>query len=133
MTISNQIKQTVTERRDLVFLRREFNIFGRPRSVNRALSQLIVDGVLIRLGVGIYAKTKRSVLTGNIIPAQPLEVLGPQALEKLGIKAAPSRLTVRYNSGQSTQVPVGLMVNVGQQRVSRKIGFNDNYLSYERG
>lgn len=133
MTIANQIKKTVTGRGELVFIRREFNKFGRPRSVNWALSQLIVDGVLIRLGVGIYAKTKRSVLTGNIIPAQPLEVLGPQALEKLGIKVGTSRLTVRYNSGQSTQVPVGLVVNVGQQRVSRKIGFNDNYLSFEHG
>jgi len=69
----------------------------------------------------------------NVIPLQPLEVLAPQALEKLGVVVAPSRLTARYNAGLITQVPVGLVVNVGRQRVRRKIGFNDNYLRYERG
>jgi hypothetical protein len=61
-----------------------------------------------------------------------LEVLGPQALSKLGVRLKESVQTANYNSGRSTQVPTGLVINIGKQRISRKIGFNGKFLQYER-
>ena len=87
---------------------------------------------MVRLGAGIYAKAKPSVISGKPIPVQPLEILGPQALTKLGIRPSQSLQTVEYNAGRTTQVPTGIVVNVGKQRVSRKIGFNGKFLQYER-
>jgi len=86
---------------------------------------------VVRLGVGIYAKAKPSVISGKPIPIQPLEVLGPQALSKLGVRLKESLQTAEYNSGRSTQVPTGIVVNIGKQRISRKIGFNGKFLQYE--
>jgi hypothetical protein len=113
MTIANQTIRSLLSRRDLFFLGRDLNVFAHPRVVNGALSKLIVEGVFVRLGVGSYAINRRSVLAGNSIPSQPLEVLGPQTLEKLSVKVGPSRLIDRYNSGQLTQGPGELVVNVG--------------------
>jgi hypothetical protein len=86
---------------------------------------------LVRLGVGIYAKAKPSVISGKPIPVQPLEVLGPLALAKLGVRVYESFQTAEYNAGRSTQVPTGIVVNIGKQRISRKIGFNGKLMAYE--
>ena len=80
----------------------------------------------------IYAKAKPSVISGKPIPVQPLEVLSPQALTKLGVRPDQSIQTEAYNSGRTAQVPTGVVVNIGKQRISRKIGFNGKFLQYER-
>lgn len=132
MNITDRIRRSVRGRTDLVFRPADFLAFGSEASVKRALKELTSIGILVRLGVGIYAKAKPSVISGNPIPAQPLEILGPQALAKLGIRARQSLQTAEYNAGHTTQVPTGIVVNVGKQRISRKIGFNGKFLQYER-
>jgi hypothetical protein len=132
MNITDRIKRSVRGRTDLVFRPADFLAFGSEASVKRALKELTSIGVLVRLGVGIYAKAKPSVISGKPIPIQPLEVLGPQALAKLGVRLKESFQTAEYNSGRSTQIPTGIVVNIGKQRISRKIGFNGKFLQYER-
>jgi hypothetical protein len=131
MNITGRIKKSIQCRTELVFLPNEFLSFGSEASVKRALKELTTQGVLVRLGFGVYAKAKLSVISGQPIPAKPLEVLAPQALTKLGIKVKESTQTAQYNSGRSTQVPTGVVVNIGRQRVTRKIGFNGTILQYE--
>lgn len=101
-------------------------------SLSAALRALIVQGLLVRIGMGVYAKAKPSVLSGKPIPVEPLEVLAPIALRKLGVRVRAARSTRDYNSGRTNQVPVGAVVNVGRQRVTRRIGFNGKFVDYER-
>lgn len=131
MNITERIRRSIRNRSDLVFRPSDFLPFGSEASVKRALKDLTNLGVLVRLGMGIYAKAKPSVISGKPIPIQPLEVLGPQALNKLGVRLKESIQTANYNSGRSTQIPTGLVINIGKQRVSRKIGFNGKFLQYE--
>jgi hypothetical protein len=132
MKITDRIRRSVRGRTDLVFRPADFLAFGSEASLKRALKELTSAGVLVRLGVGIYAKAKPSVISGKSIPVQPLEVLGPQVLIKLGVYPRQSLQTAEYNAGRTTQVPTGIIVNVGKQRISRKIGFNGKFLQYER-
>lgn len=132
MDITARIKRSVANRSDDVFLREEFDRFGSQAQVGRALLQMQREGAMVRLGKGIYAKAKPSVLSGKPIPAQPLEVLAPLALEKLGIRVGPSRLVRAYNEGRSTQIPAGVVFDIAKQRVTRKIGFNGKFVQYER-
>jgi hypothetical protein len=131
MNITDRIRRSIKNRADLVFRPADFLPFGSEASVKRALKDLTDLGVLVRLGVGIYAKAKTSVISGKPIPIQPLEVLGPQALNKFGVRLKESNQTADYNSGRSTQLPTGLVINIGKQRISRKIGFNGKFLKYE--
>ena len=131
MNITNRIRRSIRSRSDLVFRPTDFQPFGSEASVKRALKELTDIGLLVRLGVGIYAKAKPSVISGKPIPIQPLEVLGPQALIKLGVRLKESFQTAEYNAGRSTQVPTGIVVNIGKQRNSRKIGFNGKFIKYE--
>jgi len=132
VNIIERIKRSVVNRDDGVFLRGEFERFGSPAQVGRALTQLTREGALVRLGVGVYAKAKPSVLTGKPIPARPLEVLAPEVLKKLGITVMPSRLTQDYNAGRSTQLPSGIVLNTGKRRIARKLSFNGKAVQYER-
>ena len=131
MNIIGRIKRSIANRDDEVFLRVEFERFGSPAQVGRALTQLTNEGSLVRLGVGVYAKAKPSVLTGKPIPARPLEVLAPEVLKKLGIAVMPSRLTQDYNAGRSTQLPSGIVLNTGKRRIARKLSFNGKAVQYE--
>ena len=131
MNITNRIRRSIRSRSDLVFRPTDFQPFGSEASVKRALKELTDIGLLVRLGVGIYAKAKPSVISGKPIPIQPLEVLGPQALTKLGVRLKESFQTAEYNAGRSTQVPTGIVVNIGKQRISRKIGFDGKFIKYE--
>jgi hypothetical protein len=130
-TVASRLKRTVDESRDDVFLRAEFACLGSATQVGRALRSLIADGVLVRLGFGVYAKAKRSILSGAPIPIRPVDVLAPIALQKLGIVVAPSQATQGYNSGSTTQLPAGIVLNTGQRRVSRKLGFGSQVVFYE--
>ena len=132
MNITERIKRSVSNKADVVFLRSDFSAFGGGTQVNRALAELQSRGALVKLGVGVYAKAKPSVLSGRPIPLEPLEVLAPKALKKLGVKVEASRQTKAYNSGKTTQVPVGVVLNTGRRRIGRKLGFNGNVVQYER-
>jgi len=132
MNIADRIRRSVSNRDTDVFLRADFEAFGSTSQVSRALAKLQDKGVLVKLGVGVYAKAKPSVLSGKPIPIKPLEVLVPEVLKKLGVQVAESRQTREYNAGASTQVPTGVVFSIGKQRLQRKLGFNGKLVRYER-
>lgn len=132
MYIVDRLQRSLANRNADVFLRAEFDAFGSTAQVGRALAELQNRGVLVKLGVGVYARAKPSVLTGKPIPAKPLEVLAPEVLKKFGVQAGESRQTREYNAGASTQVPAGIVFNTGKRRIQRKLGFNGKLVQYER-
>lgn len=132
MSIVDRIKRSLANRNADVLLRADFMPFGSQAQVGRALTELQNKGALVKLGVGVYAKAKPSVLSGKPIPIRPLEVLVPEALKKLGVQVEESRQTREYNSGSSTQVPTGVVFRVGKRRIQRKLGFNGKLVQYER-
>jgi hypothetical protein len=132
MNVAECILNAIATQGEDVFVRKEFSALGSSAQTGRALRKLINDGMLIRLGVGVYARTKTSVLSGQPIPAKPLEVLAVQALEKLGVRIAESRLVAAYNSGRTSQIQAGVVLNTGRRRIKRKLGFNGKFVEYER-
>jgi hypothetical protein len=81
--------------------------------------------------VGVYAKAKKSVLSGNPIPVRPLGVLAPQALKKMGVELFVSPAVVEYNAGRTTQIPAGNVINTGERRITRKLAFGQQRVTYE--
>jgi hypothetical protein len=132
MSLSDRMQRAVKMTTSTaVFLREDFAPMGRPSQVSVALKVLQQRGVLARIGTGIYAKTRISSITGKPVPAGSLETLGVEALEKLGVPVSPSRATVEYNNGKTTQIPGRFVVNTGKRQISRKIRIGDRELEYE--
>lgn len=131
MDIESRIRRAVALRKDDVFIRADFVRFGSAAQVSRSLRELIASGQLVRLGLGIYAKAKPSVLSGKPIPVRPVDVLVPLALKKLGVLVRPAKAVLAYNEGATTQIPAGMVVNTGSRRISRKLGFGNRFVAYE--
>lgn len=131
MVIEERLKRSIALRKDDVFLRSEFSDFGSRAQVSRALRHLVANGVLVKLGVGVFAKAKISVLTGKPIPVRPLEVLAPLVLQKLGVKITAGRAAREYNASDSLQLPAGIVFDTGSRRINRKLGFGGRYVVYE--
>ena len=113
-----------------VFVREDFEDLGGYDQIGRVLRELAREGKLVKIGYGLYAKTKKSALTGAVIPAAPLPALAKEALERLKVEFAPSTLELEYNAGRTTQVPTGRQIAV-KGRISRKIGYGGAMISYE--
>ena len=103
---------------------------GGYDQIGRVLRELAREGKLIKLGYGLYAKTKQSILTGEIILVKNLPELAREAVERLGLEVVPSYWEREYNAGRTTQVPTGRRIAV-KGRISRKIGYNGVYVNYE--
>lgn len=132
MTVESLVRRYLARTRSPVVLRRELRDFGSASQLSVALRSLMAEGVVVRIGTGIYAKAKPSVLSGKPIPVSPIEVLAPLALRKLGVRVQEPQRVREYNSGRTTQVPTGLVVNTGRRRITRKLGFNGKLVEYER-
>lgn len=131
MILAERMKRAIAGRKDEVFVRAEFAKMGSEAQVSRALRQLVSSGVVVKLGVGVYAKAKKSVLSGASIPVKPVDVLAPIALQKLGVTVYPSQNIRQYNSGKTTQIPAGNVLNTGSRRIARKLGFGKQTIVYE--
>lgn len=132
MDLEQRIAWHVKHSRRNVFLRDDFaHLCGDYDQVGRALGRAIRKGALARLGHGLYAKVRKSSVTGRSILAKPLPELGREALGRLHVRVYPTRAEREYRTGASTQVPTGRVIGV-KERISRRIKHGDVELRYER-
>lgn len=129
-TLESKILARMIRKKSTILLREDFFDLGGYDQVGRALKLLTVKGKIVRLGYGLYCKTKISSLTGETVLATPLPTLAKEALERLGIQVIPSNAEIAFNEGKSTQVPTGRLIGV-KARISRKIGYKGAYIHYE--
>jgi hypothetical protein len=130
-TIGDRIDQRIARSKRNVFLRSDFASLGSYDAVGRALRQIVDRGRLVQIGYGLYAKAERSPFTGKVAPIVGIKRLATEALKRLGAKVENSTLETAYNGGRSTQVPTGRMLAV-KNRVRRRIGYDGNYVVFER-
>jgi hypothetical protein len=129
-TLESKVRYRVSRSSSSVFTPKDFlDLSGRPQ-IGRVLAKLVTDEALVKLGYGLYAKTRKSYLTGAAIPTKSLPELAREALIKIGVEVQPSTAMQAYNSGGSQQVPTGRVICV-KGRVSRKIGFDGNSIMIE--
>lgn len=75
MRLETRIKMSIFRKKSEVVLRSEFSTIGSAAQVTRALRNLVSVGFIVRIGVGIYAKAKISVISKKPIPVCPVSVL----------------------------------------------------------
>jgi hypothetical protein len=128
--LETRVSKRIARKRGDVFLRADFRDLGGYDQVGRVLRRFVRQGRLLKLGYGIYTRAAKSPFTDRLVPPKGLATL-KEALRRLGIETAPTRLEEAYNAGRTTQVPTGRVVAV-RGRVRRKIGYDGFNLGYER-
>ena len=134
LSLKQQVEQQISRTKQDVFLRADFEQLGGYDQVGRALRELVAEGKLLKIGYGLYAKARISSITGKPMLASSggFKAVSEQALERLGVAWQPSDELVRYNKGETTQVPVNAKVIV-KKRFNRKISLREMQLQVERG
>ena len=130
-TLRNRMSYRIKRSAVPVFVPDDFRDLSDNDQIGRVFRNFIKSGFLIKIGQGIYARSKLSKLTGKPTLEKPIQDLAKDALEKLGVKVMPSSFEQAYNEGQTTQVPTGRVIGV-KGRVSRKIGYNGRYVTFEQ-
>jgi predicted transcriptional regulator of viral defense system len=131
MKIEESVVSAVKRSKSDIILRSEVAEMGSASQISKALKSLQVKGILVRIGMGVYARTRKSSVTGAIIPAGSLETLATETLKKMGISVSAGRAAREYNSGMTTQLPGSFVANTGKRRISRKLTVGGRSLVYE--
>jgi pyridoxine 5'-phosphate synthase PdxJ len=131
MKLEERMRRSIKQRGSNVILRAELDGMGSASQVSEALRALQGKGILVRIGTGVYSKTRKSSVTGATIPAGSLETLATEALEKMGVKVSAGTAASAYNSGETTQLPGTFIANTGRRRISRKIAVGGRTVKYE--
>lgn len=126
-----RIAERIARSRREVYVRDDFKDLGGYDQVGRGLRRLVSRGQLIKIGYGLYARSKISSISGKAIPRKPLPLLAVEALKRLNVESFPSRYTQAYNAGRTNQVPTGRVVGV-KGRICRRIGYDDKFVTFER-
>lgn len=131
LTLKDKMARAITRRKGEIVLRADFEKLGSPAQVSRVLKALIEDGVIVRLGYGVYAKAKPSTLSGCPVPRVSLDELAEEALARMGVQAELGCAAKAYMEGKTTQIPAWTTFNTGDRRITRKIGIGVNKVRYE--
>lgn len=130
-TLKSKIQYRIRRKKDSVYIPNDFCDLSGYVQVLRALKQLVKDGLLVKLGYGVYAKTKDSAITpGKRVVVNTLPEAAKEALTKLNVKVSPSQYQQLYNQGKTTQVPTGRVIGV-DKRVSRRLSYKGVSIKYE--
>lgn len=131
LNMKERMIRSITMRRGEIIMRSDFTRMGSQSQISRLLADFVSEGRLVRLGYGIFAKSRISSISGKAVPREPLEVLAQEAFRRLMIEAKPGKAQREYASGQSTQVPVQAVFDTGQRRISRKLTVGNRKVGYE--
>ncbi|MCP4354395.1 MAG: hypothetical protein GY793_01940 [Proteobacteria bacterium] len=130
-SLEKRLQYRIKVKADNVFILSDFDDLSDKNQVGRALRKLVKKQVLAKIGQGIYAKIKKSSITGNIVLNGQLKDIAKEALQKYGYKIGESYYQKLYREGKTLQVPLGMVVAV-KGRTSRKIEYKGYRVEYEK-
>jgi hypothetical protein len=124
-------KRIARTKRD-VFLRADFADLGSYEQIGRGLVGPSAQGVIRRIGQGLYARAAPSPFDDMPVPTEGVSELMTEALARgAESRLEPTRMQLDYNAGRTAQVPKGRVIAV-DRRVRRKIGYNGGQVRFER-
>jgi len=123
MTIQDRIKTRVKRCKRSVFLRSDFKDIADYDQVGRGIRNLVREGLLMKIGYGLYARARVNRITGKLMPDNTAGADGViiEAMERLGVDYKFDDLSRMNFSGQSTQIPANVKIISMDSRFTRKI------------
>lgn len=112
-------------------MRKDYLDIASQSQLTRIFNELIEEGVLIKFGLGAYAKAEKGILTGRPVAIKGLTELAFEALSKLKVDVTLGAEAQRYNNRKTTQIPVKVVLNTGKRRINRKFLIGKQEIRYE--
>lgn len=117
-----------------VFIRSDFEDIAGYDQVGRALRNLTRNGVLMKIGYGLYARARTNRITGKLMPDNAAGADGVliEAMQRLDVEHKLDDLSNKYFAGQSSQIPANVKIIPLDPRFTRKIAVGKRYINKER-
>jgi len=127
MSTAETIRRSILRaRKGELFTNRRLLKLGSRASVDKALSRLVVEGVIQRIVRGVFMRPKESRFIGNIMPdvsrvvevmakdhGETIQVHGAEAVRRFKLSTQVPTVPVFYTSGPTREFRVGnLMVKL---------------------
>lgn len=107
-SINSQIEAKVKRAKSgAIFLPSDFKDLGTSTSIRKALSRLVEQKVLVRMGQGIYATPIHDKIFGDVLPS--MEEIAATLAKKEHVKIMPTGQYALNKIGLSTQVPMKMV------------------------
>jgi hypothetical protein len=107
-SINSQIEAKVKRAKPgAIFLPSDFKDLGTSTAIRKALSRLVEQKVLVRMGQGIYATPIHDKVFGDVLPS--MEEIAMTLAKKEHVKIMPTGQYALNKIGLSTQVPMKMV------------------------
>lgn len=107
-SINSQIEAKVKRAKPgQIFLPSDFKDLGTSTAIRKALSRLVEQKVLVRMGQGIYATLFHDKVFGDVLPS--MEEIAVTLAKKDHVKIMPTGQYALNKIGLSTQVPMKMV------------------------
>ena len=132
-----QLKQAILEYmqvrpEETVFLRKDFQHLDTYQKVGRAISELCAEARVIRIGHGLYCRTRVTKFSDKPIPdIKDFTQMARRALTRLGYQLTYTTADIDNFERRSTQVPNGRQVGLRGKQTKRRIGYFGTYVNYQ--
>ena len=123
MTIQDRLETRIKRAKRSVFMRSDFADIADYDQVGRGLRNLVRDGLLLKIGYGLYVRARVNRITGTLMPDHPAGNDGVliEAMERLGVDYQLDDLSLKSLSGENSQIPASIKIIPKSSRFTRKI------------
>lgn len=134
MTIQDRLRTRVKRSKRSVFLRADFADIADYDQVGRGLKNLVREGLLMKIGYGLYVRARVNRITGKLMPDNSAGADGVliEAMERLGVEYQFDRLSQMYFKSESTQIPTNVKITPNSSRFTRKIAVGKHCINETR-
>lgn len=128
MKLEERMRMAIQRTSGNVILRADVASLGGHSQVSVALDELQKKGVIVRMGIGVYAKAFRNPDTGLVTPVEDLETLAVEAFRRFGMSASVQATP----SGQRRSVArkEAKICVQGNRRIRRKLSLGGRSVVY---
>lgn len=128
MKLEERMQAAIDGMQEVVILRMDVATLGGHSQVSVALDELMRKGVIVRMGVGIYAKATRNPDTGLVTPVADLETLAVEVFQRLGMSASVQAAAPGPGGGVGSK-DAKICVK-GRRRIRRKLSLGGRSVVY---
>jgi hypothetical protein len=122
-SVNNQIESKVKRSKPgKLILPSDFKDLGASTAIRKALSRLVEQKVLVRMGQGIYVIPVKDKVFGDVLPS--IEEIAVLLAKKEHVKIMPTGLFALNKIGLSTQIPMKMVFLTNGTKKNIVIGKN---------
>jgi len=134
MTTTDSIYQKIKRSRRYVFERKDFDNYASYDQIGRVLKKLVNQGVLMKIGYGLYTKSTINSLTNKPMPTNPggTDAIIREVLKLRGVDFEMDAMSLKTLNGKSTQIPAFIRYKWDYKHFNRNLKVGNRVLSNRR-